>query len=102
MAPTTFKTVEAAAELAYEIEKSYKLLAPISKKELHDRVYNWYCHSDVTDITILASSAVCSDYFSGATYNDMLKFTELWFPEDPTAETPIWEIEAAERDTLWH
>lgn len=102
MAPKTFKTVEAATELAYEIEKNYKLISKLSKSELHDRVYNWYCHSDVTDITILASSAVCCDYFNGATYNDMLKFTELWFPEDPTEETPIWEIEAAMADTRWH
>ena len=99
MAKKTFTTVETATELAAEINKM-QFHTNLSKETLHERVYNWYCHSDVTDIVILASCAMCCDYFNGATYDDMLMFTDIGFPSEP--ETSIWEIEAAEKDTKWH
>ena len=101
MSKRVFQTVEAATELAIEINKMQPS-SNLTNEMLHDRVYNWYCHSDVTDIVVLASCAMCCDYFSGATYDEMLLFTNIWFPEDPEEEAPIWRIENSLKDTYWH
>lgn len=98
----TFKTVELATELAMEVVRMQNLNK--TREMIHERVFNWYVNSDVTDICILAGDALCCDYFKNATYNDMIVLAEKFFPvEDPTEdETPIWEIEAAMADTRWY
>ena len=97
-----FKTVETATELAMEVVREEKLNK--TREVIHDRVYNWYVNSDVTDIFILAWDALCCDYFKNATYHDMVMLADKWFPAqcDEVDTTPIWEIEAATADTRWH
>lgn len=97
-----FKTVEAATELAMEVVREEKLNK--TREMIHERVYNWYVNSDVTNIFILAGDALCCDYFKNATYHDMVILADKWFPAqcDEIDITPIWEIEAATADTRWH
>ena len=96
-----FKTVEIATELAMEVVKTEKLNKTYDM--IHERVYNWYVNSDVTDVFILAGDALCCDYFKEATYNDMILLADKWFPAQcDEDETPIWEIEAATADTRWY
>ena len=78
MTTKTFKTVEAATELAFQTAQEMGL--SYSKDSLKLRIYNWYDNSDVTDIYILAGCALCGSYFQNATYDDMLTLADRWFP----------------------
>lgn len=96
----TYQAVEMATELAATTARMNNL--SIDEETLHNRAYDWYCNSDVVDPEILAGCALCEDYKSGYTYDDMLGFAEVWFPVDPEENAPIWEIEQSFRDTFWH
>ena len=95
-----YETVEEALVLAIELLDANYMSYDI--KQVRNRIYSWYSHSDVTDPEMLAACALNGeDWFLGATYEDMLDAKNYWFPADPKNEISIWEIESAQRDTAW-
>lgn len=95
-----YSTVDMAATMVFENFEANHIT--YDEKSVVNRVYNWYSHSDVTDPEMLAACALMGkDWFPGATYQDMLDAKEWWFPKNPYNEISIWEIEAAQRDTIW-
>lgn len=71
-------------------------------KSIYDKVYDWYCHSDVTDPEVLAACALEGEKWTpAASYQDMLEMRDYWFPKNPYDEIAIWEIEQARLDLEW-
>lgn len=96
----TYSTVEAAVSLAIEILETNHI--PSNTAALRNRIYTWYSHSDVTDPETLAACALeGKDWYPGATYQDMLNAKNWWFPQNSYDEISIWEIEAANHDSIW-
>ena len=95
-----YSTVDMAVTMVFENFEANHIT--YDEKSVINRVYSWYSHSDVTDPEILAACALMGkDWFPGATYQDMLDAKEWWFPKNPYDEISIWEIEAAQHDTIW-
>ena len=95
-----YSTVDMAVTMVFENFEANHIT--YDEKSVVNRVYSWYSHSDVTDPEILAACALMGkDWFPGATYQDMLDAKEWWFPKNPYNEISIWEIEAAQHDTIW-
>lgn len=95
-----YSTVDMTVTMVFENFEANHIT--YDEKSVVNRVYSWYSHSDVTDPEILAACALMGkDWFPGATYQDMLDAKEWWFPKNPYDEISIWEIEAAQHDTIW-
>ena len=92
-----YSTVEAAVQLVMENFEANHMTS--DSESIRRRIYSWYNHSDVTDPKILAACALEGvDWSPAATYNDMISIKNLWFPEENFS---IWEIEAAQHDSMW-
>lgn len=95
-----YTTVENAVTLVIEILETNHIAS--NTDAIRNKVYSWYTHSDVTDSEILAACALeGKDWYPGATYQDMLNAKNWWFPQNPYDEISIWEIEAAQHDSIW-
>lgn len=95
----TYSTVEAAVRIV--IEELELQHIPCDTPSIRARVYGWYEHSDVADPEVLAACALTRDWYPTATYHDMLKAKEYWFPSNPYENFASWEIEAAQHDAFW-
>ena len=95
-----YTTVEISVQLAIDIFEANHIVC--DTKSIYNRIYNWYNHSDITDPEILAACALEGmDWSPRSTYQEMLNAKERWFPQNPYDEISIWEIEAAQHDSIW-
>ena len=97
-----YATVEAAVVLVVKNLEANHIACNTENTEcIRNRVYSWYSHSDVTDPEMLAACALLgTDWFPEATYKMMVDAKNYWFPKNPYDEISIWEIEAAQHDTI--
>lgn len=95
-----YTTAEDAIRLVIDILEANHLVS--DTENIRKRVYSWYNHSDVADSEMLAACAMTGkDWFPGATYEYMIEVKNYWFPPIPYEEIAIWEIEAAQHDSMW-
>ena len=90
-------TIELAVSLASDIAEANQIA--MNNSSIRARVTDWYNHTDVTDIEMLAALSLESCYNSMFTFSDMQDVKNYWFPyEEYYGETSIWDIEAAMAD----
>lgn len=53
----------------------------INDKYFEQKLYNWYCNTDIADATVLAAMAIHGDYHCGYTHDLILQITEDTFPD---------------------
>lgn len=53
----------------------------INDKSFEQKLYNWYCNTDIADATVLAAMAIHGDYHCGYTHDLILQITEDIFPD---------------------
>lgn len=95
----TYQAVEDAVKLVSNILEANHITE--TNETIRNRVYGWYCNSDCADYETLAACALNGDYYPEATYIDMLRAKEYWFPQALHDETGIWDIEMAQQDMKW-
>ena len=95
----TYQAVENAVKLVSDVLEANHITE--TDETIRNRVYGWYCNSDCADYETLAACALNGDYYPEATYIDMLKAKEYWFPQMLHDETGIWDIEMAQQDMKW-
>ena len=90
-----YETAEKAVDLVISNYENNSIVYDVDT--IRGYVYSWYLNTDVTDPEVLAACALEEEnWFSGASYKYMLEAKDKWFPTDPYAGAPIWEIEAAQ------
>ena len=67
------------------------------------RAINWYNHTEIIEVEMLAAATISGEYQIGMTWDDVLKIKEFYFPSIPIEleNYHIGEIEAAQHDCLW-
>lgn len=94
-----YAAVEEATRLVTKFNNTNHIAETI--ESVRSKVYSWYSNTDVTDPSVLAGCVLMDGYFSiGISYSEMLAAKEFWFPTD-TEVYNIWNIEAAQADSLY-
>lgn len=96
----SYLTVERAVELAVNVCEKSGIVCDTNS--IRNRVTSWYENSDVTDPEILAACALSGiSWSNGATYFDMIRMKNDWFPQSYEEDIAAWEIAEANRDAYY-
>lgn len=65
--------------------------------------YSWYSNTDITDAELLAAAIIAYGYYKFVPYDEIEDARNFYFAPLPDYfdETPIWEIEQAQRDSIY-
>ena len=76
--------VEEATAIILDLNFANGILEPINT--VRTRVFSWYNNTDVTDVEMIAASALMGSYRRDMTYEDMVDAKNWWFPCNPYEE----------------